>query len=98
MYRSYRAGPSPVFLLAVMGIVGIHIARDISDIHARNVADGKISVIMNAAAINDKAEQKVVYKAAHDNKFDALPPAEVKPAHDVREVMLDKRWLFHPKS
>ena len=60
-------------------------------------ADRKITDIMNAAAINDKAERKVVYDAAHDNNFKSLPAAEVKPAQNVRTIMLDDKGHFHPK-
>jgi hypothetical protein len=59
--------------------------------------DRKISDIMNAAAINDKAERDKLYEAAKLNTISTLPPAEVKPAEQVRDVMLHNKRHFHPK-
>lgn len=59
--------------------------------------DRKITHIMNAASIGDKAEQKKVFEAAKDNTISTLPPAEVKPAEEIRQVMLHNPRHFHPK-
>jgi hypothetical protein len=87
--------PSLVFPLAALAMammlpLQMRQARD-------RRADRKITDIMNAAAIDGKAERKVVYDAAHDNNFRDLPAAEVKAARDVRAVMLDDKGHFHPK-
>jgi hypothetical protein len=59
--------------------------------------DRRITDIMNAAAIGDKAEQKKVFDAAKDNTISTLPAAEVKPAEDVRQIMIHNKPHFHPK-
>jgi hypothetical protein len=66
-------------------------------LHEKFNARAKIHHIMDGAAITQAAERDKVWDAAHDNNFSALPAAEVKPAQDVRAVMLDHKFLFHPR-